>query len=506
MMTPFAQVITQSSFFYDWYRFKKNLRNLQSVQTHILNQTLKDHPFLKNKNDFHQCKMADYEIQIQRLNEKNFKAKRIQPTSGSGAKEKLIPYTDPFIKQLNKALNPWLFDMTKQFPGILLGKHFWSISWLPTHWREKNWQLDDFELLPAWKKNLTHQLMAVPNEVSKATTLEASQFATLAYLISCQNLTFFSVWSPTFLIQLLDKIKTWESSLCQTLETGKWAMFSAELNYLIPPNNPDQAKKLSKSGIANLWPMLTLLSSWNSSTSLSWAEKLQSIFPHTSFQGKGLWATEGVVSIPFEKKYLLSYFSHYYEFLDLKSGNILSSWELKEGMEVYPLITSANGFVRYNLKDRMIVTGFHYSIPTLEFLERDHTFDMVGEKLDSLCFLNIHHEMKKKFPKLQWVIVFAINELAHKPFYHFIFEGHNDKNEVSSYLTKLLKERFHYQLARELGQLGDEVISILPNGFNLYQAFQTRRGMIQGNIKVELSTMIKNLNEKGIYDELFTRS
>ncbi len=505
MLTPLAQICTHASFIGDWLSFKTNANNLRSVQEKILDNTLKNHCFLKNKKDFLDQPIRDYSQMSQKLTEANLTSVRYQPTSGSGDKEKLIPYTASFIHQFNRALNPWLFDTCKSHPEILTGKHYWSISWLPTHWRQKGWHLDDFDLFPSWKKSLIRQLLAVPNEVSHAQTLSSSQFATLTYLLAAEDLTFLSVWSPTFILQLLDLMERWKLALIETLKTGKWQLFANELKYLPAPQNLHQAQVLHSHTIGELWPKLKLISSWSSSTSSGWAQKLQQLFPQAAFQGKGLWSTEGVVSIPFESKYVLSYQSHFYEFLELKSGNIYSSWELKEGMEVHPLLTCANGFTRYRLKDRLAITGFYQDVPTLEFLERDNTFDMVGEKLDAHTILQLHDALKDEFPELIWVVAFAVNEESSKPHYSFVFQGMESNICVTEFLKKFLDEHFHYHLASELGQLGAEKVSILPDGFTRYEQFQLKRGMVQGNIKVELAYTIKNQKESELFHDCFIK-
>jgi hypothetical protein len=418
MITPAAQLVTHGSFMSDWFYFRNGLSDASHIQAKILDNILLSHPYLKDKKDFLKSPINDYSSQILKLSaQKNIL--RYQPTSGSGDVEKLIPYTKKFIRELNCALHPWLFQTALKNPGILSGKHYWSISWLPTQWREKGWFLDDFDLLPPWKKNLTRKLLAVPHEVARANTLPSSQFATLAYLVASADLTFISVWSPTFFLQLLNLLEFWREPLAKTLFTGRWERFQEELKFLKAPQQKEQARKILLKNISLLWPGMKLVSAWDSSSSASWAQILHSHFPQASFQGKGLWATEGVVTIPFEGEHVLSYRSHYYEFLETKTGSLLSSHELKEGQEVQPLLTSSNGFTRYNLKDRLIVTGKKGQAPTLKFLERVQTLDLVGEKLDTKTFLHIHDVVKTNFPHLSWVVALGINTKTQTP--HYIF-------------------------------------------------------------------------------------
>jgi hypothetical protein len=62
---------------------------------------------------------------------------------------------------------------------------------------------------------------------------------------------------------------------------------------------------------------LALVSAWDTADAAPWAQQLKACFPQAAFEGKGLWATEGVVTIPIDGQYPLAYRSHVYEFEDL---------------------------------------------------------------------------------------------------------------------------------------------------------------------------------------------
>src|SRR4051812_30305557 len=116
MLTKTAQVLTHASFIGDWRNFKNNMGNLERVQKEILDQTLINHPFISSKKEFLNQPIHDYHSLTGLLKGSIIPGTRMQPTSGTGDKEKLIPYTPSFIKQLNNALNPWLFDIVKSHP------------------------------------------------------------------------------------------------------------------------------------------------------------------------------------------------------------------------------------------------------------------------------------------------------------------------------------------------------------------------------------------------------
>lgn len=48
-----------------------------------------------------------------------------------------------------------------------------------------------------------------------------------------------------------------------------------------------------------------------------------------------------------------------------------------------------------------------------------------------------------------------------------------------------MREHFHYELARDLGQLDQPQIFYVDNGWEGYKQVVVREGMIEGNIKPE---------------------
>ena len=104
---------------------------------------------------------------------------------------------------------------------------------------------------------------------------------------------------------------------------------------------------------------LTLISSWDTEGATAWATPLQARIANVAFEGKGLWATEAVVTIPYENQYPLSYQSHFYEFLLQGTDQIVPSWQLNLADIVSPVITSGSGLIRYVIEDELEVTGFY---------------------------------------------------------------------------------------------------------------------------------------------------
>ena len=207
-------------------------------------------------------------------------------------------------------------------------------------------------------------------------------------MVSHADLSMISVWSPTFALQLLDNLQAWGSDIAEVLQTGSWGGRQASLAQIATPKSVRRARLLKKLLNApaidpqQLWPHLALVSSWDTAGAVVWAEQLRARLPHAGFEGKGLWATEGVVTFPYNGEYPLAYQSHFYEFENLTTGEIVPSWALQLGDHVSPILSCGNGLMRYCMDDHLLVSGFYGSLPCFTFQGRRFGVDLVGEKLD----------------------------------------------------------------------------------------------------------------------------
>ncbi|MAR93064.1 MAG: GH3 auxin-responsive promoter family protein [Pseudomonadota bacterium] len=263
---------------------------------------------------------------------------RHQPTSGSTSAVKWIPYTRQFLQEINRALMVWIGDLYQRYPGIRRGFHYWSVSWIPEQLRatvDDNVN-DDLRVLPWWERWIAAQYMAVPDTVARAATSDDTFFASVAWLVARQDLSLLSVWSPTFALSLLQVLQAHQQALARVLEQGAWLQRAGALGDTPCPRAPQRAALLRQGGSVDdpaflqaLWPDLTLISCWDTASSASWAQRLGRRFAHAQVEGKGLWATEGAVTIPLEGSFPLAAQSHFYEFQDLANNRILPAWELQ---------------------------------------------------------------------------------------------------------------------------------------------------------------------------------
>lgn len=504
LQTLIPQVTVVSTFLSNYLTFKHNLKELERTQRKILDETTRNlcqlNPQLMG--------MSNYELFSQHIPVSNYQDWKIdvessrkglphrlddviqsyEPTSGSTDHIKWVPYSKNFLEEYNAAIGAWLFDTAKSYPKILTGKFYWSLSWLPPEFNNER-NNSDLKFFPWYQQLLYQSIFAVPEKIQHAQTRESSWWATLIYLLACPDLTLISVWSPTFLLTMIDDIKKNQIELAESLKTGKWSRFQDELKTYGCPISLEVAKILTEESdvkilLKKIWPKLYLISAWGSSTSNVFFNELKKLFPEVIFQEKGLIATEGVVSVPFEGKLLLSYTSHFYEF-ELPDGKIIPSWKLEKDMVVVPIVTSGNGFLRYRLGDYIRINDFHQSIPVIEFLNRDRTIDLVGEKLSLDMAQSILNLIKSKFSCSPCCFLAQPNH--NPPAYELVLIKDKSlgiyQDNIQEFTEEQLMQSYHYKLARDLKQL-DRVKLRLVNSVQdfLNENFSNK---ILGQIKIE---------------------
>ncbi len=424
---------------------------------------------------------------------------RYQPTSGSTSGVKWVPYTKMFLDELDQVITAWVGDLYRQFPGQGHGTHYWSLSWIPTEMRSQTAGdiNDDMKMLSWGKRLLAYLTQAAPQDIALAETSDDSLFATIAYLAADESLGFISVWSPTFGLGLLEQMSAWRQELAAALSTGQWGARQARMAGLPCPQSQRAAQLLLHwDGALNarffeqLWPQLAVLSAWDTAAAAPWAQKLKGFLPHANFQGKGLWATEGVVTFPFDGRYPLAYLSHFYEFADAHDGKIFAPWQLREGQEVIPIMTTGSGFARYQMADVIRVEKPLGQVPCFTFLGRNDGVDLVGEKTSATTAQMVQDQLQ--LDGSMPVTLLALDEARnHTPGYVLLVECAPEaprealQTALAEQVEQALQGNFHYKLARELGQLQHAACVALPHMRAIYLDQCRERGMIEGNIKIE---------------------
>ncbi len=418
------------------------------------------------------------------------------PTSGTTSQRKWIPYTPQFRNDLNRAASVWLSSVGELHPQAFHGSHYWSLSWLPTELRGK-YSNDDSMLLPGWQRWLFSDLFSVPQVIQNLKTSEETLFATMVYLTSNRKLSLVSIWSPTFFLELCRRIWDDFDKIVRDGDT-----FLKARNLPRPKFQPPKGLLIRGSFsvesvdcqnfFKTLWPNLKVISCWTSSTSLPWAHELQMLFASSTILPKGLWATEGPVTIPFDGRMALAASTHFFEFRCLATNRILPAWKLEKDQIVQPLLWNANGLIRYPLNDRMRVTDYLGQIPCLDFQGRINSVDLVGEKISE----QVASETLKQISLILGSNSVALSLVAVETERRYdlaILQSGNLKPEAELAIARateqLLSQGHHYKLARELGQLSAAAVKCFST-VGEFQKSLAGPANIEGQTKIETLKVI----------------
>jgi GH3 auxin-responsive promoter len=329
----------------------------------------------------------------------------LEPTGGSTSGQKLIPYTATLQRNFQRALRVWIWNLYSQRPGVRRGTAYWSISPLAGTERRTKAGIpigfdDDSSYLSPFERSLVQYTMLVPPEVARSPTVEAAQYATLFFLLRSRSLSLISVWSPTFLIELLKLLWDRREVLCDDVAAGRISTAGrsslTERRYRPLVARAEELRRIFQCAKQDMpcfeaiWPSLALVSCWSDGPSSVPSNRLRQYLPTIEFQPKGLLATEAFVTVPLlsQAAPALAIRSHFFEFqpIDLAGGrddqHPLLATELVAGRRYAVIVTNGGGLYRYRLNDVVEVVGFNGEIPLLTFVGKiDDISDLVGEKL-----------------------------------------------------------------------------------------------------------------------------
>lgn len=402
----------------------------------------------------------------------------MERTGGTTGQPRLLPITDAFLGEIQQATAPWLGDLHAQHPGLRGLRSYWSVSPVAQAPQRTAGGLpigapDDTEYFGAVAKWVHGRMMAVPSEVSRVSATEAWRQATLRHLARCEDLGLISVWSPTFLHLLLDALEAAAPDLLAQL----------------PAAHAQRVRRRLREGRPlplALWPRLRLVSCWTEGTTarLGLDESLRVRLPGIPIQGKGLLATEGVVSIPYQGAPVVAATSHFLEFVDEGNpdGRPLLAHELRAGMVCTLLLTTGAGLLRHPLGDRVECIGHLHGTPRLRFLGRaDATSDLCGEKLDER---QVAQAMATVFARPPTFALLA-PELAPRPHYRLFVDGvsGDEAQRAAHALDEALQQSHPYQYCRQLGQLGPVTAHVVPRAWAKYASQRMQDGARLGDVK-----------------------
>ena len=354
-------------------------------------------------------------------------------TGGNAGGAKLIAYSIEGLEDFGRALLPWLAaESTKH--GIA-GRAYFAVS-------PATRPLESIRGIPVGLSDggylgeaaAAHlaEVTAVPFEVASLQDVGEWRAQTLRYLLAASDLELISVWSPIFLLRLLEDV-------------------------------PDPI---------STWPRLKLVSCWASAASRPFAEALAARLPHASLQPKGLMSTECVVTVPDSHDRPVLNPHGFFEFE--RDGRLYLADELAQRAIYEVVATTAGGLYRYRTGDLVRYEGPASSgRPILEFIGRGALVcDLVGEKLAE---------------------AFVAACLADVPGFRLLLPASEGDGYVLAVETgskpnvNRIEQRLcanpQYAYARKLSQLKALRVIEVERLFDRYVEAQVRRGVRLGDVK-----------------------
>jgi hypothetical protein len=414
-------------------------------------------------------------------------------TSGSSGRAKLIPYTPSLLASFGGCFEIWAHDLVAHGPPFCTGQMFFSASPALQDGERTECGVpislaDDAAYLPTRHQRLLSGSFVVPPALKSIRSDAEFRRALAATLVAAARLETISVWSPTYLLAILDSIGSRRIDIMADLQRGRTGPPGQE--FPLPPTSPRRIGLLAHDPIPweQVWPHLKLLSCWTDAASAGFVADLRKAFPATMLQGKGLLATEAPMTVPLVHAPapvpLLD--EVFFEFTT-SSGTICRLHELEDGREYGVVVSQCGGLLRYRMRDRIRTEGRVGETPCLRFLGReDRGSDLVGEKLGE--------------PFVRSVLTAVFGESGHCSFlvatrvgsgtvaYRCVSDhprAAEDAAAVAQQIDANLARSFHYRQALRVGQLGPVAVDYRPDARSTWEAIHLGRGLQWGDIKFE---------------------
>ena len=152
------------------------------------------------------------------------KIKLFELTSGSTSDVKYIPYTEKFLKSYMNGVFAWIYNLYQNNKRLFFGSSYWSVS--PILKRETVTSggirvgiEDDTSYFDKVSAFFLNKLFTVPKEIKNIQNMEDFLLITAVFLLLSENLAMISVWSPSFLMILLDFIEKNHKVICQIVKS-----------------------------------------------------------------------------------------------------------------------------------------------------------------------------------------------------------------------------------------------------------------------------------------------
>ena len=379
-----------------------------------------------------------------------------EPTSGTTGGTKWIPYTEQLRREFMRAVNPWMASVYLRHPGLLLCTHYWSVSPYTEVRQPKEGPrrgfAEDREYLGKFRARMTAALFPVTSAVAEERDPERHMLKTAKALVASRRLGLVSVWHPSAFLRLLDFMVLHASELTPDVRLREC---------------------LSARRFREVWPRLRFISCWDAAFAAADAQKVREMFLGVEVEGKGLIATEGVVTFPWFGRRVAAITSHNlaFEHVDVASGEPVTETSvgverLEKGERYGVVLTTGNGFVDYRLGDVVECVGFERKTPRLEFRYRaGGTIDLHGEKMHPAFVAEVVSKLEDRFGRSRFAV---LSPRKDRRGYRLFWESDGGGVPDAESAESLLRDNYHYAHAVNMRQIEPVEVVAVEDGIGLW--------------------------------------
>ncbi len=402
-------------------------------------------------------------------------------TSGTTREPKYIPVTPAFLEEYRRGWNCWGLRALLDHPGCFL-RHIVQVSS----------PMNDIStptgipcgaitgLMAATQKRLVRKYYTAPLAVAHIKDATAKYYAIMR-LATPRDVAFLIAANPATLLLLARTANDHRESLIRDIRDG-----TLSPNFDIPADvrrqlasrlkpDPAAAARLDRLAGSNAalrpkdyWS-LGFLAHWTGGTMGLYRPRFAEWFGDVPVRDPGLLASEGRMSIPIDDNSaagILDVASHYFEFIpadeyESPSRRALTIADLQPNAEYFLLLTTSSGLCRYDIGDRVRVTGFFGQAPIIEFLSKGaHTASLAGEKLTEHQVVAAMRSLSN--PPDSFVLAPAFSDPPH---YRLYLDAPVAPDKLADDLDRALSaQNLEYASKRQTHRLGPIEPCPLPTG------------------------------------------
>lgn len=315
-----------------------------------------------------------------------------------------------------------------------------------------------YESLP----DLMSSWLVVPSEVHNIRD-EKEKLYIISRLVLEASISGIITVIPGTLLVLYESINRMAGTLIKEIHEGSMSRLVSTPQHLevrirrgLRPN-PGRARHLQKlidrDGKllpSHIWPVAGLCTYTKQAQPTQW-KLIRELYGNMRIIDPGLVATEGRVSIglyPDRQYHGVLPLSSFVELIPLddddsmESSNVQSllPHEVEVGKLYCPVISSANGLLRYKLEDVVSVHSMRRGVPLIEYVGRlDDSLSIAGEKVCDVHIRGAIDRLNKSGVSIEGAWTVGVSWDGAKPFYNFTWETKQSDSQLSQQMDATLQ-------------------------------------------------------------------